>query len=56
MISDDSLYRLALYLGFAAMLGIVLHHFLEVNAKNDAVSTKDTKQIATPGKQSAGTR
>jgi oligosaccharyl transferase complex subunit OST4 len=32
MISDDSLYRLAIFLGSAAMLLILLYHFLEVNA------------------------
>ncbi|PBP25700.1 hypothetical protein BUE80_DR003441 [Diplocarpon rosae] len=32
MISDDDLYRLAIFLGSAAMLLIVLYHFLEVNA------------------------
>jgi oligosaccharyl transferase complex subunit OST4 len=32
MISDDALYRLAVFLGSAAMLLIVLYHFLEVNA------------------------
>jgi oligosaccharyl transferase complex subunit OST4 len=32
MISDDELYRLAIFLGSAAMLLIILYHFLEVNA------------------------
>jgi oligosaccharyl transferase complex subunit OST4 len=32
MIADDELYRLAVFLGSAAMLLIVLYHFLEVNA------------------------
>ncbi|CAL3962431.1 unnamed protein product [Diplocarpon coronariae] len=32
MISDDDLYRLSVFLGSAAMLLIVLYHFLEVNA------------------------
>jgi oligosaccharyl transferase complex subunit OST4 len=32
MISDADLYRLAIFLGSAAMLLIVLYHFLEVNA------------------------
>ncbi|KAJ9652539.1 hypothetical protein H2198_008214 [Neophaeococcomyces mojaviensis] len=35
MISDDQLYSLALFLGSAAMLLIVLYHFLEVNATDD---------------------
>lgn len=34
MITDDELYRLAIFLGSAAMLLIVLYHFLEVNARN----------------------
>lgn len=32
MISDDELYSLATFLGSAAMLMIVLYHFLEVNS------------------------
>lgn len=32
MISDDQLYNLSLLLGSAAMLMIVLYHFLEANA------------------------
>ncbi|OIW27287.1 hypothetical protein CONLIGDRAFT_682352 [Coniochaeta ligniaria NRRL 30616] len=35
MISDDDLYRLAIFLGSAAMVLIVLYHFLEVNTKED---------------------
>lgn len=31
MITDDGLYRLAIFLGSAAMLLIILYHFLEVN-------------------------
>lgn len=44
MISDDDLYRLAIFLGSAAMILIVVYHFLEVNTKEDdtvAVTTKD---------------
>jgi oligosaccharyl transferase complex subunit OST4 len=37
MISDDDLYRLAIFLGSCAMMMIVLYHFLEVNAKDDTV-------------------
>lgn len=32
MITDNQLYSLAIFLGSAAMLMIVLYHFLEVNA------------------------
>ncbi|EHY52887.1 hypothetical protein HRR83_009568 [Exophiala dermatitidis] len=35
MITDDQLYSLAVFLGAAAMLLIVLYHFLEVNAQDD---------------------
>lgn len=36
MISDDDLYRLAIFLGSAAMVLIVLYHFLEVNTRDEA--------------------
>lgn len=39
MISDDGLYRLAIFLGSLAMLLIILYHFLEVNSKDDERST-----------------
>lgn len=35
MISDDELYRLALFLGSAAMVLIVAYHYVEVNANHD---------------------
>ncbi|EXJ74769.1 uncharacterized protein A1O5_01464 [Cladophialophora psammophila CBS 110553] len=35
MITDAQLYSLAIFLGSAAMLLIVLYHFLEVNAQDD---------------------
>ena len=34
MISDAQLYSLAVFLGSAAVLLIVLYHFLEINAKD----------------------
>ncbi len=51
MISDDELYRLAIFLGSAAMLLIILYHFLEVNAVEEPIpegkpvpaSTTDSK-------------
>ena len=45
MITDNQLYSLAIFLGSAAMLLIVLYHFLEVNAQDDVVSNelKDEK-------------
>ncbi|KAI0440710.1 Oligosaccaryltransferase-domain-containing protein [Xylaria telfairii] len=36
MISDDDLYRLAIFLGSVAMILIVLYHFFEVNSQEDA--------------------
>lgn len=56
MISDDDLYRLAIFLGSAAMLLIVLYHFLEVNAVDEpedkkapiAVPAGDIKSAAAP--------
>ncbi|XMA09401.1 hypothetical protein WAI453_002192 [Rhynchosporium graminicola] len=38
MISDNDLYRLAVFLGSAAMLLIVLYHFLEINAVEEPES------------------
>lgn len=49
MISDNTLYSLALFLGAAAMLLIVLYHFLEVNAKDDDTLSKERKANAVPG-------
>lgn len=37
MITDNQLYSLAIFLGSAAMLLIVLYHFLEVNSQDEAV-------------------
>ncbi|KAI1110026.1 Oligosaccaryltransferase-domain-containing protein [Nemania sp. NC0429] len=35
MISDDDLYRLAIFLGSVAMILIVVYHFFEVNSQED---------------------
>ncbi len=43
MISDDDLYTLAIFLGCLAMLLIVLYHFLEVNAIDDAPTQSEEK-------------
>ena len=51
MISDDDLYRLAIFLGSAAMLLIVLYHFLEVNAVDESAVAETTDKkipIAAP--------
>ncbi|KAM0691938.1 hypothetical protein Q7P36_008139 [Cladosporium allicinum] len=51
MISDAQLYSLAVFLGSAAVLLIVLYHFLEINAKDagDDLS-KQRKADALPAK------
>lgn len=46
MISDDDLYRLAIFLGSAAMILIVLYHFLEVNTRDDTLATASEKVVA----------
>ncbi|KAK5632529.1 hypothetical protein RRF57_008243 [Xylaria bambusicola] len=52
MISDDDLYRLAIFLGSVAMLLIVLYHFFEVNSQEDsALAQKDSR--ATPSQPAA---
>lgn len=45
MISDNDLYRLAIFLGSCAMMMIVLYHFLDVNARDDeeTIVTKPVK-------------
>jgi oligosaccharyl transferase complex subunit OST4 len=40
MISDNQLYQLAIFLGSAAMLLIILYHFLEVNAEKEPTAVK----------------
>ena len=47
MISDSTLYTLAIFLGSAAMLLIVLYHFLEVNSEDHAA----LKAKSIPGAQ-----
>ncbi|KAI4128177.1 MAG: hypothetical protein LQ347_004296 [Umbilicaria vellea] len=61
MISDDDLYRLAIFLGSLSMLLIVLYHFLEINAKDDGQPTatpaeKLGAKPATPGQVKMGAR
>lgn len=62
MISDDDLYRLAVFLGSAAMILIVLYHFLEVNtnveekvvvAVKERVPAKPVHNTPPPTKQAA---
>ncbi|EDU39964.1 Ost4 domain containing protein [Pyrenophora tritici-repentis] len=40
MITDSQLYSLAIFLGSAAMMLIVLYHFLEVNSEDHKVQEK----------------
>lgn len=40
MIADDDLYRLAVFLGSAAMLLIVLYHYLEINSVEEPTENK----------------
>lgn len=47
MISDASLYSLALLLGSAAMLMIVLYHFLEINSDEHDQQTSNTTNTKT---------
>jgi len=49
MISDDQLYSLALFLGAASMLLIVLYHFLEINSKDSEPLAKEA--VADTGRQ-----
>lgn len=48
MISDDTLYNLANYLGSAAVLFIVLYHWIEVNTEG-----KEKTVSVTPAGKSA---
>lgn len=52
MITDDQLYSLAIFLGSAAMLMIVLYHFLEINAQDDGQESSQ-KLISTARKADA---
>ena len=49
MITDDQLYKLAIFLGSLAMLLIVLYHFLEVNAIDDDTTTQSGEKAASKG-------
>jgi len=56
MISDEQLYSLALFLGAAAMVLIVLYHFLEVNAQPDASPLSKTRKADTIPAKGSKTR
>ena len=53
MISDDELYRLAIFLGSAAMLLIILYHFLEVNSVDEETTTEKSALLAQDSKNAA---
>ncbi|KAF2202740.1 hypothetical protein GQ43DRAFT_368450, partial [Delitschia confertaspora ATCC 74209] len=44
MISDSQLYTLAIFLGSASMLLIILYHFLEVNSE-DHINADQPKAV-----------
>jgi len=54
MISDDELYRLAIFLGSAAMLLIILYHFLEVNAVEEPAEKVSAPAQSDPKASSIG--
>lgn len=45
MISDNDLYRLAIFLGSAACVLIVFYHFIEVNSQDSAPQQKAAKAV-----------
>ncbi|KAJ9149265.1 hypothetical protein NKR23_g4446 [Pleurostoma richardsiae] len=58
MISDDDLYRIAIFLGSAAMILIILYHYVEVNATEDSSENEKAplKQAQPAGKQTGSTK
>jgi oligosaccharyl transferase complex subunit OST4 len=54
MISDNELYRLAIFLGSAAMLLIILYHFLEINAVEEPADVKDKTTTSTQPESKSG--
>jgi oligosaccharyl transferase complex subunit OST4 len=56
MISDDGLYRLAVFLGSAAMLMIILYHFLEVNSTDEPELNEKSTPAQAGGKSAAALR
>lgn len=53
MITDDELYRLAIFLGSCAMMMVVLYHFLDVNANEDETESENGKPADSAGGLSA---
>ena len=50
MISDSQLYSLAIFLGIASMLLIILYHFLEVNSEDHILAEKPKSLPGQKGK------
>jgi oligosaccharyl transferase complex subunit OST4 len=53
MISDDELYRLAIFLGSAAMVLIVVYHYFEVNS-GEAEKVSEKAPLKAPLKAPPG--
>ncbi|KAJ1338505.1 Oligosaccaryltransferase [Microdochium nivale] len=54
MISDNDLYRLAIFLGSAACVLIVFYHFIEVNFQDNALQQKTAKAVPAQQPQAVG--
>ncbi|KAK8107821.1 Oligosaccharyltransferase subunit ost4p [Apiospora kogelbergensis] len=53
MISDDDLYKLAIFLGSVSMVLIVVYHFFEVNSVEDGSELAEKAAKARPARQPA---
>ena len=51
MISDDELYKIAIFLGCAAMVLIVVYHFLDVNTIEGQPGNEQVTRKSAGGKQ-----
>ena len=56
MISDADLYSIAIFLGCASVIFIVLYHFIEVNASKVLNSEKETAAQAQSAKPNQATQ
>lgn len=56
MITDSELYRLAIFLGCASAILIVVYHFVEVNANKTTDSGKGLAQQDQPAKTQRATQ
>jgi oligosaccharyl transferase complex subunit OST4 len=53
MISDDELYRLAIFLGSIAMILIILYHFLEINSVEEPATDSKAKVTSSQAEKAA---